>query len=104
MYILDMLDYVYDFSGRIHKKLLTRVLTGIGDTDKGERKLRRWQTAWSLVITFTRVANTSFLLLHIPTLPFQAQGGKYIRDPSTPVLWAAFKTTLSVSHDPENLG
>ena len=86
------------------KQKITRVLTGIGDTDKGERKLRRWQTAWSLVITFTRVANTSFLLLHIPTLPFQAQGGKYIRDPSTPVLWAAFKTTLSVSHDPENLG
>ena len=42
MYILDMSDYVYDFSGRIHKKLLTRVLKGIRDTDKGERKLHQY--------------------------------------------------------------
>ena len=96
-----MLEYIHYFSGRIHKKLLTRVRKGSRTTSQGERKLVRRETDGSLVVTSTRVANgghfaTPSLLPHIPTLPFQAQWGRYFRDPSSPLLCAAFNTTLSV--------
>lgn len=110
VYIWDALVFVYDFSGRTPKKLLTRVPLGNRTTDQGERKRMLWEIDWSLIVTSARVTNWRHLppppplfASHVPALSPQAQQGRCFREPSSPLLHAAFNTTCLSTHDPDDL-